>query len=443
MNKLLIIGAGRSATVLIDYILKKADQNHWKVTVVDAVKSLAEQKTAGHPSATAAQLDINDVAKRVEMIKAHDAVVSMLPAFLHIIVAEDCLRLNKHLFTASYVSKEIEAIGIKAKEKGLIFMGELGLDPGIDHMSAMEKIDEIKEKGGELSAFRSYTGGLIAPESDDNPWHYKFTWNPRNVILAGKGTARYLENGHYKYVPYNRLFSEYMLTNIDGMGKYEVYANRDSLSYIDIYGLQGIPTIYRGTIRHLGYCDAWNALIKIGLTDDSFKIEGSENMTLQELTSAYVDEGENSLKQKISELIGHSEDSETMSKLQWLGLFDSVKINIPNASPADILENLLLDKWKLSEDDKDMIIMKHEFKYTLENKNYLLTSTLIMKGEDQVNTAMAKLVGLPLGIFTSLVMEGKITATKGQIPVEKGVYELVLKELAEYGVEFREKTIEI
>jgi saccharopine dehydrogenase-like NADP-dependent oxidoreductase len=445
MKNILVIGAGRSATALIKYVLANAEKHGWFVTVADADPELAAKKVDGHPLGRGTWLDVTKVNDRRELIERADVVVSLLPAHLHLEVAQDCIRLNKHLITASYVSTEMYRLGDEARDRELIFMGEMGLDPGIDHMSAKQKIDEIKEKGGKLIAFRSYTGGLIAPESDDNPWHYKFTWNPRNVVLAGQGTAQYLENGKYKYIPYNRLFEQYWKINISGMGEYEVCANRDSLLYRDIYGLSDIPNILRGTIRNVGFCDAWNALIKIGLTDGSFPILESKDLTYHALMEAYLGstEGTGSVRERIADFLGESPFSPVMKKLDWLGLFKNKRIGMERATPALILENLLLEKWQLKPEDKDMIIMRHEFEYELDGIHKELTSTLILKGTNSSDTAMAKLVGVPMGIFVKLVMQGKIKAKGVQIPVTKEVYDPVLAELHEFGVEFVEEEREI
>ncbi|MCB0568397.1 MAG: saccharopine dehydrogenase NADP-binding domain-containing protein [Phaeodactylibacter sp.] len=441
MNSILIIGAGRSATACIKYVLDKARERNWFVTVADADPKLAEAKVAGHPNGRGTWLDVMKVNDRRELIGRADVVVSLLPAYLHLEVAHDCIKLKKHLITASYVSQEMYQLADEVRSQELIFMGEMGLDPGIDHMSAMQQIHAIKAKGGEITAFRSYTGGLVAPESDDNPWHYKITWNPRNVVLAGQGTAQYLENGKHRYIPYNRLFKEYRLVNVPGMGEYEAYANRDSLLYREAYGLGGIPNILRGTLRGRGFCDAWNALVKIGLTDGSYPILGSSQLTYHELMEAYLnpDLSSGSVKERIANFIKREPDSEVMKKLEWLGLFSKKKIRLKNATPAHILEHLLLDKWKLRQQDKDMIIMQHEFEYKLEGRKHQQTSTLVMKGEDADNTAMSRLVGLPLGIFVKEVMEGKINRAGVNIPVMPEFYEPVLEELKAFGVVFREQ----
>jgi saccharopine dehydrogenase-like NADP-dependent oxidoreductase len=445
MSNVLIIGAGRSATACIQYVLDQAAKNNWFVTVADADPELAEAKVGNHPNGRSTWLDVAKVNDRRELIARADVVVSLLPAHLHLEVAHDCIKLKKHLITASYVSEEMYRLGDEARDRELIFMGEMGLDPGIDHMSAMKQINEIKAKGGEITAFRSYTGGLIAPESDNNPWRYKFTWNPRNVVLAGQGTAQYLDSGKFKYIPYNRLFKQYDIIDVPGMGPFEVYANRDSLLYREVYGLSGIPNILRGTIRNIGFCEAWNALIQIGLTDGSYPILDADKITYHEMMEGYLNRryGTGSVKDRMAQFLGEEADSEVMQKLSWLGLFRKKKINLPSATPALILEHLLLDKWKLSPDDKDMIIMQHEFEYTIDGQEKEMKSTLIMKGEDEINTAMSKLVGLPLGIFVKLVLEKRVTSTGVNIPVIPEVYEPVLEELERYGVKFNdvERTI--
>ncbi|MEL7119245.1 MAG: saccharopine dehydrogenase C-terminal domain-containing protein [Bacteroidota bacterium] len=446
MNQILIIGAGRSATSLISYMLKHSEEQGWYIIVADTDLELAQKKIDGHPNGRAVWLDVTKVNDRKDLIVRAALVISLLPAHLHLEVAHDCIRLNKHLITASYVSKELYRLGDEARDRELIFMGEMGLDPGVDHMSAMRHLNNIRERGGKVLKFKSHTGGLIAPESDDNPWHYKFTWNPRNVVLAGQGTAQYLDSGKLKFIPYSRLFGEYEMIKIPGFGPLEAYPNRDSLLYSDIYGLKDVPTILRSTLRHVGFCDAWNALIKIGLTDGSFPILKSGDISYHELMDGYTRplNTSGSVKDRIALLLNEEPNSEVMHKLEWLGLFRKKKINLPNATPALILEHLLKEKWALQEDDIDMVIMHHEFEYELEGKTKHLTSTLVMRGENSQETAMAKLVGIPLGICAKLLMQGKISSKGVQIPVMKEVYEPVLNELeADYGVVFQDQLIDI
>lgn len=440
MKNLLIIGAGRSATVLINYILEQSRQHQFFVTVADADIALAQQKVGEHPNGRAIWLDASKPNDRRDIIGRHDVVVSMLPPQMHVEVAQDCIALGKHLVTASYVSKQVFRLGDEVRQRALVFMNELGLDPGIDHMSAMQRIHEIRAKGGKITAFYSYTGGLVAPESDDNPWHYKFSWNPRNVVLAGQGTAQFLEDGKLKYIPYRRLFRQYRIVAVPGMGEWEVYANRDSLLYREAYGLSDIQTLFRGTIRHRGFCDAWNALVRIGLTDATFPIVNSDTLTYHDLMEAFlgISQHTGSVKDRIAKLLETEPDSPVMQKLEWLGLFSKRRIRVKDATPALILEQLLLEKWALKPTDKDMVIMQHEFEYELEGKPHKLTSTLVMKGNDGTDTAMSRLVGLPLGIFVKLLMLGQIATTGVNIPTMPEVYEPVMAELEEYGVRFVE-----
>jgi saccharopine dehydrogenase-like NADP-dependent oxidoreductase len=441
MKSLLIIGAGRSATILIDYILSHAKENGWFITVADADLELARTKVKGSPHAHATWLDASKENDRRDLIKRHDVVVSLLPPQMHLEVAQDCIQLGKHMVTASYVSKQIFRLGDDARQRALVFMNELGLDPGIDHMSAMQRIHEIEAKGGKITSFRSYTGGVVAPESDDNPWHYKFSWNPRNVVLAGQGTAQFLENGKLKYIPYRRLFRQHHTVMIPGMGLWEVYANRDSLLYKEAYGLENVKTLFRGTIRHLGFCSAWNALVKIGLTDATFPIVDSDKLTYYDLMDAFLGifKHEGTLKERYAQLLEVDVESDVIKKLEWLGLFSRRKITVANATPALILENLLLEKWALKPKDKDMVIMQHVFEYEIGKRKHKKTSTLVMKGEDSVRTAMSKLVGLPLGIFVKLLLQGKISTTGVAIPTMPEVYNPIMAELETFGVQFIEE----
>lgn len=441
MKNLLIIGAGRSATALINYILDQARQHNFFVTVADADIELAQRKIKGHPNGRAIWLDASKPNDRRDVINRHDVVVSLLPPQMHLDLAQDCIVLGKHMVTASYVSKQVFRLGDEARQRALVFMNELGLDPGIDHMSAMQRIHKIQNEGGKITAFYSYTGGLVAPESDDNPWHYKFSWNPRNVVLAGQGTAQFLEDGKLKYIPYRRLFRQYRLVDIPQMGQWEVYANRDSMLYREAYGLQNIKTLFRGTIRHRGFCDAWNALVRIGLTDATFPIVNSDELTYHDLMEAFlgISQHTGSVKDRVAKMIESEPDSDIMKKLEWLGLFSKRRIKVKSATPSLILENLLLEKWALKPEEKDMVIMQHVFEYELNRKKRKLTSTLVMKGTDGTDTAMSKLVGLPLGIFVKLLLLGKISTTGVNIPTMPEVYEPVMKELEEHGVRFTEQ----
>jgi saccharopine dehydrogenase-like NADP-dependent oxidoreductase len=440
MKKILVIGAGRSASSLIKYLLENSSKENWEVTVGDVSLELVKQKTANHPNARAIAFDINNDAQRELEIKNADIVISMLPAFMHMNVAKDCVKFKKHLATASYVSKEMQDLNAEAKAAGIVLMNEIGLDPGIDHASAMKVIDHIHENGGELISFKSYCGGLVAPESNDNPWGYKFSWNPRNVILAGQGTAQYIENAEYKYIPYNRLYLQTTTIEVEGYGKFDAYANRDSLSYRKSYGIENIPTMLRGTLRMPGYCKAWNVFVKLGLTDDTYKIEASDSLTYRQLIEAFLPAGKQSTKEKLVAFMGADADKEAIDKIEWLGVFEDTKIKLTNATPAQILQDLLEVKWKLQEADKDMIVMQHQFQYKdakAEIKN--ITSSLVVKGEDQTYTAMAKTVGLPLAITAKHILKGTIKSAGVLIPTTKDIYEPVLAELESMGIVFTEK----
>jgi len=439
MQKILIIGAGRSATSLIKYLLEEAKTRDWFVTVADFNLDLAEAKIGQTEKGEAISLNIKDDEARATAISEHDVIISMLPAFMHIIVAKDALKYGKHMVTASYISDEIEAMSEGFKSKDAVFMGEMGLDPGIDHMSAMEKINEIKEAGGTIHTFRSYTGGIIAEESDDNPWHYKFTWNPRNVVLAGQSTAKYLVDGAYTYAPYRRLFKDAKTVDVKGLGDFEMYPNRDSLDYQEIYTLQNTPNLIRGTLRRPGYCQAWNALIELGLTDDTYKIDDSATLTYADWVSAYVrHESGSNVIQKVAARLDLEIDGQIMEQLKWLDLFSNEKIGLEAATPAQILQKLLMQKWTLKPEDKDLIIMQHEFEYEVDGEERKLFSTMHYEGENATDTAMSKLVGLPMGIFTKLLLDGEIKLRGVHIPVSKEVYSKVLRELEQFDVHFKE-----
>jgi saccharopine dehydrogenase-like NADP-dependent oxidoreductase len=439
MKNILVLGAGRSASSLIRYLLDNSTAQGWEVTVADISIEMAEKKTSKHKNSRAIGFDIANESERQKEMNVADIIISLLPPHLHHIAALECIRLKKNLVTASYVSSEIKALDKASKEAGIILLNETGLDPGLDHMSAMHIIDRIKKGGGEITGFRSFCGGLVAPESNDNPWGYKFTWNPRNVVMAGQGTAQLIEDKQYKYIPYNRLFIQTELISIAGYGSFEAYANRDSLSYRKHYDLENIPTIIRGTLRMPGFCKAWNAFVQLGWTDDSYSINASNKLTYCQLLEAYLPKGNQAVRQKLADFLREKPDSEVMNKLEWLGIFEDNKIGLKDATPVQILQDLLERKWKLGEKDIDMIVMQHIFDFRQEGKNKRIISSLVVKGEDQVYTAMAKTVGLPLGIAAKLILNNKISSKGVRIPVMKEIYEPVLQELINYGISFKEE----
>ena len=442
MTRILIIGAGRSSSSLIDYLLSNAEAHQWHITIADANKVAVESKIEKYKnSAKAVAFDVTNQALRSSLISESDFVISMLPAFMHGDVARDCVRLGKHLATASYVSDVMKELDAEAKQKTILLLNECGLDPGIDHASAMKVIDEIKSKGGKITSFKSFCGGLVAPESNDNPWGYKFSWNPRNVVLAGQGTAQFIEDGHLKFIPYNRLYTQICTIDIDGYGQFDAYANRDSIGYKEPYGLNDTHDMLRGTLRMPGYCKAWNVFVKLGLTDDTYKIKQSNTLTYTDLIHSFLPAGNQSVKEKLTTFMGSEMDAEVMTKLEYLELFSNKPITLKEGSPAELLQHLLEEKWLLKQGDKDMIVMQHQFEYELNGKSHKLNSSLVVIGDDEVHTAMAKTVGLPLAISVKNFLTGQFKLYGVQIPIVKEIYEPMLEELEKVGVVFVEKEV--
>ena len=440
-RKILVIGAGKSTSYLLDYLLEKADSENLFLTIGDLNPGIVPDEIKNNPSCKVIRLDIFEDDERNMAIKNSDIVISMLPARFHIKVAEDCIRLKKHMVTASYVSEEIKKLDASAKKNGLVFMNEIGLDPGIDHMSAMQFINKIRDKGGKMLLFESFTGGLVAPESDTNLWNFKFTWNPRNVVIAGQGgAAKFIQEGTYKYIPYHKLFRRTEFMKIEGYGTFEAYANRDSLKYREAYGLEKALTLYRGTMRRVGFSKAWNMFVQLGMTDDSYTIENSDGMSYREFTNLFLPYSPtDSVELKLRHYLKIDQDDIMWEKLLELSLFDSKKtIHIKNATPAQMLQKILEDSWTMEHDDKDMIVMYHKFGYELDGKKQQLDANMVVIGENHTHTAMAKTVGLPVAIATLLILNKKITTPGVQIPILKEVYEPILEELATYGVVFKE-----
>ena len=440
MKKILVIGSGRSSTSLIKYLLDNSDLEKWTVTVVDFNLKLAESKIGNHPNGFSYQLDANDDVKRKEYIKSSDVVISMLPAHMHFKVLKDSVDCGVHVITPSYITDEIKTLNENALKSKVLVLNELGLDPGIDHMSAKKLIDQVKAKGGDVKGFESYTGGLVAPESDDNPWNYKFTWNPRNVVLAGQGgSAKFIKEGKYKYIPYHKLFRRTEIIDVPGYGKFEGYPNRDSLKYRSIYKLDDISTMYRGTLRKVGFCRAWNIFVQLGATDDSYIVEGSENMTYREFINSFLKFNTyDSVELKLRHYLRIEQDDYMWEKLVWLGIFEDKKIGLKDASPAQILQKILQEKWTLSPQDKDMIVMWHRVTYTLDKIEKELISHMAYIGKDSNITAMSDTVGLPLGIATKMLLNGSIKTRGVVLPLDKQIYDPILKELKQYGIDFLE-----
>ncbi len=441
MRNILIIGAGRSASSLIQYLLNNSEQQDLHLTIADISVEQAQKKAAGHKNATAVALDIFDEVQRAGEIQKAHLVISMLPAHMHIDVAKDCIRYKKHMVTASYVSDAMQQLDAAAKASSVVFMNEVGLDPGIDHMSAMKIIDEIRAKGGKMILFESFCGGLVAPESDSNLWNYKFTWAPRNVVLAGQGgAAKFIQEGKYKYIPYHKLFRRTEFLEVEGYGRFEAYANRDSLKYRSVYGLQDTLTMYRGTIRRVGFSKAWNMFVQLGMTDDTYTIDNSETISYREFINLFLPyHPTDSVEIKLRMQLGLDQDDIMWEKLTELDIFNPDKIvALKNATPAQILEKILSDSWTLQPDDKDMIVMYHKFGYELDGKKLQIDSKMVCIGDDQTYTAMAKTVGLPVAIAALQILNGTISSPGVQIPTSKEVYLPILDELETFGVVFHE-----
>jgi len=443
MNTILVLGAGRSSFSLITHLLELAPVEGWNVVVGDVSLDAARARVGNSPQGRAITFDINVEDAARQAIAQASIVVSLLPAHFHPRVAKHCLEQGKHLLNASYVSDEIRLFDVEASAKGLLFLCECGLDPGIDHMSAMQVIDRIRDHGGELVAFESFTGGLIAPDTDPgNPWRYKFTWNPRNVVMAGQGTAKFLRNGQYKYIPYQQLFKRTTPVSVPNHGHYEGYVNRDSLKYRETYGLQAIDTLVRGTLRNDGFCSAWDVLVQAGCCDDTYTLEGVERMTHRSFLNSFLDyHPTRSVEEKLVAQFGLHPHGGELERLRWSGLFNEEPVGLTGGTPAQVLEHILNKQWALSPDDKDQIVMWHRFVYKQHGTTHEIQASLVATGEDSNRTAMAKTVGLPLALATRLLYRGQIKTRGVAIPVAREFYDPILLGLKNLGIELLERHV--
>jgi len=431
MKKILLFGAGKSATCLIDYLCVACEENNWLLVVCDADLPLAQSKIKNCANAKAVSVDVSNEENRVDLIKDAAIVISMLPPHLHFLVANSCLHFSKHLLTASYIDAEIKKLEKQIEDEGLLFLCEMGLDPGIDHMSAMKIFDQIKNQGGKINSFKSHCGGLVSPESDDNPWHYKITWNPGNIVMAGSSGAVYKLNGSIVTIPYHKIFADNEVVNVPGLFPLAWYPNRDSLTYIDTYGLQNIETFVRTTLRHASFCRGWNIIVNTGLTDlndyDEIKNDKTYNEWFLE---------KNSKRKNPTDTTKFKNEFDEQAV--YIGLTSNVPIEVPIKNSALLLQNLLEKKLAMQPHDKDMIVMLHEIDFEIGGVRKGIKSCLMVKGDDQQRTAMAKTVGLPLGIVAKLIMQDKIRIRGLHIPVAKEIYEPVLSELELLQIKFNE-----
>lgn len=445
MKNILVIGAGLSASSMIRYFTQNAKSENWNIKVGDSNGDLAKSKVGDCENAEGFTLDALDETERQPLIRWADLVISMLPARFHLEVAKDCIAFKTNLITPSYISPEMKELHEQAIEAGIIIMNEIGVDPGIDHMSAKKVLDEIEEKGGKMHIFESFTGGLIAPESDNNPWNYKLTWNPRNVVLAGQGgAAKFIQEGKYKYIPYHKLFRRTEIINIEGYGEFEGYANRNSLKYREIYDLEDIPTIYRGTFRRKGFSKAWNVFVQLGATDDSYVLQGSKNMTKRDFINSFLPYHPNdSVELKLRYQLRIDQDDPMWDKLVWLGIFGDEKYDLTeDITPAQFLQKIVVEKWVLEPEDKDMIVMWHKFVYKLNGEFNEINSAMVSIGENQIYTAMSNTVGLPAAICAKMILNGTITLKGVQMPIKKEIYAPILNELEDYDIKFVDTIID-
>ena len=439
-RKIVILGAGRSSVYLIEYLQNWCGKSKWELCIADQFPA-PHLSSVLNPFTEFRIIEISDPTARKNLFSGATLVVSMLPAFMHPVIAETCLELGIHMATASYESDEMRALKTQIENKGLYFLNECGLDPGLDHMSSMRILDSLRRQGANITGFHSYCGGLVANESIDNPWGYKFSWNPRNVILAGQGTAKFLEDGQLKFLPYHRLFQNIKEIELQTGEIFDGYANRDSLAYQGIYGLNSLKNLTRGTLRHKGFCEAWNIFVQMGITDDSYSFPLETISTYGDFSSAFLPGNGKDLKRRI-ELLNKDKRYSPMAieMVLWTGLFSDEPIQIKQGSPAAILQDLLERKWKLNPSDKDRVVMHHIVEYELEGIKRRWISTLDLNGQDQKYTAMAKTVGLPLAIAIRLLLEKKITGKGLLLPVKSDFYQPVLKELEdEFNISFSEE----
>lgn len=438
-----ILGAGRSSVFLVEYLAEFAQTSGRKLVICDRELTPTASEMTEKFNLQFLALDINDQTQLENQVRQSELVISMLPAFMHPKVAELCLKHGCHMATASYISPEMQSLHPEVLQKGLVFINEAGLDPGIDHMSAMSLMDELRDKGAIIRSFRSYCGGLIADEDDgDNPWKYKFSWNPRNVVVAAQGApAQYLENGRLKILPYQRIFNEPVVFDVEGYGHLEAYPNRDSNHYKELYQLREVHTLVRGTLRKKGYCRAWHVLLMIGLTDDNVHLELPEGATTSDWLKVYLPEGSEGLRDWLKNNPGF--DQSVVDKLDYIGLFGNEKLPRTQGTSAQILEELLKLKWQLQANDRDLVVMLHQIGYEIDGEEKTLESVLIVKGESGSRTAMAKTVGLPLAIACRLLLEGKIKERGVVAPLNREIYQPVLNELRELGIVFRDRVLRI
>ena len=441
MKKVLVLGAGLVARPLVRYLL---DQPDFKVTVASRTVSKAEALVAGHPDGTTLTLLADDTAKLEQLVREHDLAISLLPAPLHPVVAQMCIKHNKHMVTTSYVSPAMQKLDAPARQAGVMCLNEIGVDPGIDHMSAMRIIHDVEKRGGKVVSFKSYCGGLPAPEDNDNPWGYKFSWSPRAVCTAGKNAACLRENGKQVDVPGPELFTHIEQTQVEGIGELEAYPNRDSLGYIDIYGLEGIETMFRGTFRYPGWCRCLKKVVDLGMLDET-PVTYPAGTTFAKWTAGLIgSDSTDKIRAQVAKHVGLAPSDNVLDRFEWLGLFsdDELPITEKETTPLDILAARMDKMMPYKQGERDMIVLVHQFVARLpDGKQERISSTLIDFGRPDGDSSMARTVSLPAAVGAKLVLTGKITDTGVHVPVKPGIYNPVLDELETMGIKCEEKTL--
>lgn len=432
MNKAVVFGAGHVAGPHVRYLLESG----FEVTVASRTLWKAEEKVDGFEKGKAVEFDINDGEMLDELIAKHDVAVSLLPYVFHARVAKSCIKNKTHMVTTSYVSEEIKALDGQAKDAGILIMMETGVDPGTDHMSAMRVIHEVENKGGKVTSFESYCGGLPAPEDNDNPYGYKFSWSPKGVLLAGKNSAKYLKDGEVVEIPSEELFENHWPMDIPGFEEgLEAYPNRNSMPYKDKYGLDDAETVFRGTLRYPGWCKTMRCIVDLGLLDEEER--DLSGMTYRDM----MEELAGATKEKVAEYLDIPVDSDPIYRLEWLGLFDDAPIPIEKGGYIDALVELMLEKMDYKPGEKDMLVMHHIFKAEFPDEDQKITSTMIDYGIPNGETSMARTVGLPAAIAVEMVLKGKVDDTGVTIPIEPKIYEHILEKLEGEGIVFEEEYV--
>lgn len=445
MKKILVLGAGQSTPSLISYLLNEAKKQDWFVTVCDMNLEMAKQRVNGNPNGIAMEFDVNDSMMRNSLIQESDIVVNLLAPVFQYMIALDCINYGKHCVTASYESNRVAELHKDAVRKGIIILNEMGLDPGIDHMSAMALINRVREKGGYIKSFISYGGGLPAPEVKSNPFNYCITWNARNVVMAGESGALYKEQDRQKVLSYPQVFNRTWEVDIEGVGIFEAYPNRDSLIYEKIFNLKKTETMLRATLRYPGWSETWSQIVKLGLPTENFKIPNLHQKTYAEYINMFLPltVSGTKIETKTANYLGISPTGKIMNNLRWLGLFSEEKIGGKVSTSAEVMTELLKKKLPLPAGGRDMVILAHQVvaKYPKEKREEKIVSTLVEYGDPNGFTAIAKTVGLPAAIATKLILTDKLPLSGCYIPTHPSVYVPVMAELKKLGIKFKEKIV--